>query len=259
MARWSPEQYNRFRRERMQPFEDLVGLVSPAPGMAILDLGCGTGELTAILAERFPESMVTGIDTSPEMLAQAQARTSDRVRFDQADIAAFDGFGAYDLVFSNAAFQWVPDNEGLMARILSQMKPGAQFAVQMPKNDHHVSHRLAADVAREAPFAQWLNGFVRQSEALALERYAEILHDHGMERMVCTELIYGHELASTADIVEWVKGTLLTAYLGRMSDDQGERFVARYTERLIETLGQQAPYFYAFRRMLLSASKPVAA
>jgi trans-aconitate 2-methyltransferase len=257
MASWSPEQYNRFRRERMQPFEDLVGLISPAADMRILDLGCGTGELSALLAERFPGSTVHGIDTSPEMLAKAEARVSQRVTFAQADIAAFDAYGDYDLVFSNAAFQWVPDNEGLMQRILTHLKPGAQLAVQMPKNDQHISHRLAAEIAQEEPFASWLGGFIRHSEALSLERYAEILHAHGMDRLVCTELIYGHELGSSADVVEWVKGTLLTAYLGKLSDDQGERYLARYKERLLDALGEQTPYFYAFRRMLLSAGKPV--
>jgi trans-aconitate 2-methyltransferase len=240
----------------MQPFEDLVGLISPAPDMRILDLGCGTGELTAMLAERFPGSTVLGIDTSSEMLAKAEAYASERVQFRQADIATFDGYDGFDLVFSHAAFQWVPDNEALMARILTQLKPGAQLAVQMPKNDNHISHRLAAEVAQEVPFSAWLAGYVRHSEALSLERYAEILHDHGMQRMVCTELIYGHELGSAADVVEWVKGTLLTAYLGRLTDEQGEQFVVRYKERLLEALGMQSPYFYAFRRMLLAAMKP---
>jgi trans-aconitate 2-methyltransferase len=259
MASWSPEQYNRFRRERMQPFEDLVGLIEPRPDMRILDLGCGTGELTAMLAERFPGSTALGIDTSPEMLAKAEAHTSQRVAFQRADILTFEGYGDYDLIFSHAAFQWVPDNEALMQRILTQMKPGAQLAVQMPKNDLHISHRLAAEVAQEEPFSGWLQGFVRHSEALSLERYAEILHAHGMQRMVCSELIYGHEMGSAADVVEWVKGTLLTAYLGRLSAEQGERFVSRYKERLLEALGEQSPYFYAFRRMLLAAMKPAAA
>jgi trans-aconitate 2-methyltransferase len=255
MASWSPEQYNRFRRERMQPFDDLVGLIEVRPAMRIVDLGCGTGELTALLAERFPGSTVLGIDTSPEMLAQAAGHASERVRFEAADIASFDGYGQFDLVFSHAAFQWVPDNEGLMQRILSQMPSGAQLAVQMPKNDGHISHRLAADVAREEPFAGWLGGYVRHSEALSLERYAEILHAHGMQRTVSSELIYGHDMGAAADVVEWVKGTLLTAYLDRLSPEQGETFVGRYQERLQAELGPQSPYFYAFRRMLLAATK----
>ncbi|MBC7542713.1 MAG: methyltransferase domain-containing protein [Candidatus Sericytochromatia bacterium] len=240
----------------MQPFEALVAMIEPAPDMRMVDLGCGTGELTAQLAKRFPDSRVLGIDSSEAMLAKAKPLTSPHVRFEQQDIQAFDGYADYDVIFSNAAFQWVPDNEAMMDRLLKGMKPGAQLAVQMPKNDDHLSHTIAALIATEAPFRDWLNGYVRESHALTLERYAELLQNHGLKHAVCLERIYGHELSSTADIVEWVRGTLLTAYLGRLHPDQGNVFVAAYRERLLHAMGRQTPYFYPFRRMLLWARKP---
>jgi trans-aconitate 2-methyltransferase len=130
---WNPEQYNKFRRERMEPFFDLVALVQPRPGMCVIDLGCGTGELTAMLAERFADACVEGIDSSAAMLARARAWAGERLTFRQADMRDIEDFSVYDLVFSNAALQWVPDNEELLRRILTQLHAGAQIAVQVPR------------------------------------------------------------------------------------------------------------------------------
>lgn len=252
---WDPGQYNKFREERMQPFFDLVALVRPAPGMRVIDLGCGTGELTAMLAERLPDARVEGIDSSRAMLEQAMPRENERVTFRQQDLTEVTDWDAYDLVFSHAVLQWVPGNERLMAAILSRMKPGAQIAVQAPRNEGHPSHRLAAALAGEPPFRELLGGFRRQSEALTLERYAELLYEHGLRDQVCLEKIYGHELARAADVVEWVKGTMLSAYLSRLDDAGGAAFVAAYRERLLAAIGDRSPYFYPFRRLLFWGRK----
>jgi trans-aconitate 2-methyltransferase len=252
---WNPEQYNRFRDERMMPFFDLVALVRPAPGMRVIDLGCGTGELTAMLAARLPESYVEGIDASPAMLDQAAARATERVSFRQADVRDIADARAYDLVFSNAVFQWVPDNAGVFARILRSMKPGAQIAVQVPKNEAHPSHVIAGEVAREQPFRDLLGGYTRESHALVLEQYAELLYAHGLREQVCIEKIYGHELAHSSDVVEWVKGTSLGAYLARLEEPARGAFLARYRERLLGAIGDRSPYFYPFRRLLFWGRK----
>ncbi len=244
---WNPAQYERFRAERTQPFLDLLARVRVRTGMRVLDLGCGTGELTARIADRLPGARVEGLDSSRAMLAKAVPRPD--LSFREADIASLVDVSGVDLLLSNAALQWVPDNEALLARWLPQLATGAQIAVQVPRNEGHVSHRLAEEVAREAPFAEALGGFVRRSEVLTLERYAEILWAHGLRDQVCEERIYGHVMDGPADVVEWVKGTLLTAYVGRLGPALGEAFVARYRERLVEALGDSRPYFYAFRRL----------
>jgi trans-aconitate 2-methyltransferase len=251
---WNPTQYARFRSERTLPFEDLLALVRPRPGLRVLDLGCGTGELTARLADILPGALVEGVDSSPAMLAQAGPYALARpgaLSFRQADIRDVVDVSRVDLLFSNAALQWVPDNEGLLARLLPQLAPGAQIAVQVPRNDEHVSHRLAAVVAGEEPFRTALGGWVRRSEVLPLERYAAILWAHGFREQVCLERIYGHALAEPGEIVEWVRGTLLTAYMGRLDPALGAAFVARYRELLLATLGHadEGPYFYPFRRL----------
>src|SRR5215204_2955037 len=108
---WNPEQYGRFRDERARPFFDLLDLVQPQPGMRGVDLGCGTGELTRELHRRLAARETVGIDNSPAMLAKSAAFAGDGLRFEPRDIGAFTGEGEYDLVFSNAALQWLPDHE----------------------------------------------------------------------------------------------------------------------------------------------------
>ena len=252
---WDPAQYEKFRDERMQPFFDLVAMIRPAPGMRIIDLGCGTGELTAMLAERFPDAMVEGIDSSPAMLEQAAARATDRLNFRQQDLRSVEDWGSYDLIFSHAVLQWVPDNHGLMSIMLGRMRSGAQVAIQAPKNEAHPSHFLAAELAQEAPFRELLNGFVRRSEALELEQYAALLYEHGLREHVCFEKIYGHVLPNSADVVEWVKGTSLAAYLSRLDGPDADSFLKAYRERLIARIGNRSPYFYPFRRLLFWGTK----
>lgn len=247
---WNPDQYNKFREQRKQPFYDLFAMIRPRPAMRVIDLGCGAGELTAELAERLPEARVEGIDPSAAMLAEASPRAHDRLSFRQASVEEITDFSAYNLIFSNAMFQWAPDNEGLMRRILSQLRPGAQIAVQLPKNQDHPSHRIAAELAAESPFREALGGHVRISHALSLERYAELLYEHGLREQRCFEQIYGHELPHTGDVVEWVKGTLLTGYLARLDAAQGAAFLDAYRARLLAEIGDQSPYFYPFRRLL---------
>jgi trans-aconitate 2-methyltransferase len=247
---WSPAQYEKFRDERLQPLFDLLPFVRVRPSMRVIDLGCGTGEITARLAQHLPASSVLGVDSSEEMLREAHPKTTPQLTFAQRAIEDVQGFDEYDLVFSHAALQWVPRNEALLARLLAQLKPGAQLAVQLPQNDAHPSHTLAADLAREEPFATWLSGYVRETFALPLERYSELLYQGGCREQLCIEKIYGHTLPSTLDVVEWVKGTLLTAYTRRLSDAQRRAFLEEYTRRLLSRLGEQRPYFYPFRRAI---------
>jgi trans-aconitate 2-methyltransferase len=252
---WSPTQYERFQAERAQPFHDLVSLVRPSPSMRILDLGCGTGELTSTLASLAPDATVLGIDSSAAMLEKASRFASASVRFEQCDIARFDDFGSFDLVFSNAALQWVADNETLVARILHALPAGGQIAVQVPANERHTSHTLASELAREPEYAAQLGGFVRESNILTLERYATLLYEYGFGRTECLERVYPHVLASTDEVVEWVKGTLLTAYLSRLDSATSAEFVADYRERLTKAVGAHTPYFYPFRRLFFAGTK----
>lgn len=249
-ADWNPEQYARFQRERAQPFFDLLDLVQPRPGMRVVDLGCGPGELTRELHHQLGARETLGIDSSPAMLAKSAAFAGDGLRFAEGDIGAFAGEGQYDLVFSNAALQWVPDHEALLRCLTAALALGGQLAVQVPANHDHPSHTIAAEVARESPFREALGGHVRQPPVLAPEAYADLLHRLGFRKQHVRLQVYPHELESREAVIEWVRGTLLTDYQKRMPAELWPAFLDRYRERLLPALADTRPYFYPFKRIL---------
>ena len=150
---WRPAQYDRYAAERRQPFFDLLALLSRAPRGRVVDLGCGTGELTALLHERTAARETLGLDSSPAMLAKSAAFARPGLTFATRDIADFGAVadGAFDLVFSNAALHWVDDHEALFARLAGALSPDGELAIQMPSNHEHPSHVVAAEVAAESP------------------------------------------------------------------------------------------------------------
>ena len=255
---WDPAQYERFRDERARPFLDLLALVRPRPGMRVVDLGCGTGELTARLHHELAAGETLGIDRSEAMLARARPLAEGGLRFEAGDIAAFAARAAYDLVFSNAALHWVDDHTALFARLTAALRPGGQLAVQMPANFDHPSHVVAAQVAGEAPFCDALGGHARTGRAvLPPEEYALLLERLGYAEQHVRLQVYGHRLAARDEVVEWVKGSLLTDYQRRLPPELYARFVARYRERLLPALEETRPYFFTFKRVLLWAQREI--
>ncbi len=249
---WNPAQYDKFRSERAAPFFDLLALVRPRPGMRVVDLGCGTGELTRRLHHQLQARDTMGIDLSPAMLAKSDAYGGTGLHFRQGDIATF-GESDYDLIFSNAAIHWVVEHDGLLARLRTALAHGGQLAVQVPANHDHASQTVAADVAAEPPFRQALDGYVRQSPVLAPEQYARVLHRLGFQVQHVRLQVYAHVLPSRADVVEWVQGTLLTDYEARLPPDLFTRFLARYRECLLPRLEAETPFFFPFKRILFWA------
>ncbi len=250
---WQPAQYERFKEERAQPFRDLVALIRPEPGLRVLDLGCGTGALTRELHDSLGARETLGIDSSAEMLEGSKALETATLHFQRCDIETFGADEPFDLVFSNAALHWLPDHPDLFRRLRALLAPGGQLAVQMPSNESHLSHGTAVEVAEEEPFRSELSGYHRQSSVLPPEAYAELLYDLGFRQQHVELRIYGHELESGADVVEWVKGSLLTDYSRRLSPDAYDRFLERYRQRLAGAIGERRPYFYTYRRILMRA------
>jgi trans-aconitate 2-methyltransferase len=256
---WDPEQYRRFAAERRQPFDDLKALCMPMGGGHIVDLGCGTGELTAELHRDLRATSTLGIDRSETMLAEAArwAREVPGLRFERADLAAWHGTGI-DLVFANASLHWAPDHPSLLARLRSSLGPGGQLAFQVPATFAHPSHVLAAEVAAEPPFAGPDGDEVARpgESVLTPARYAELLHALGAVQQHARLQVYGHVLPSVESVVEWVRGSLLTPLRARLDDATFDEYLARYRARLLTELGQQRPYFYAFSRILCWARFP---
>jgi trans-aconitate 2-methyltransferase len=250
---WSPEQYHQFQNERFAPFEDLFNLVKVRPSLRVIDLGCGTGELTRRLADRLPSSEVLGIDASTEMLSRARKLEGNGLRFEQAPIQNVEG--EWDLVFSHAAIHWIEDHPALIPRLLSLVLPGGQLAVQLPSNHAHPTHSLISEVASEEPFRQALNGWNRISPVLSISEYAELLHEHGGLEITVFEKVYPSLLKDSDSLAEWTAGSTLVPYFERLPEFLHEPFMARYRERL-RALFPSAPVFYTFRRTLFAATRP---
>jgi len=220
----------------------------------VVDLGCGTGNLTVELHERMQAAETVGVDSSESMLARARANHGDvpGLTFTEASIETWLGEGL-DLVFANASLQWVDDHLDVLARMRTALVEGGQLAFQVPSNFRHPSHVLARQVANEAPFIDALDDDVPEDRGrfvLSPEIYADLLYELGAREQIVRMEVYGHELSSTSDVVEWVMGTLLTPYRKRLSAELFTAFVERYRERLLEELGDREPYFYGFRRIL---------
>ena len=254
LDRWDPDQYSKFAAERARPFHDLLALVEPVPGGSVIDLGCGTGELTARLHAHTEASTTIGLDSSEAMLAKARPLAGNGLRFELGDIGDFDPESGFDVIFSNAALHWVPDHPRLLARMAAGLRPGGQLAVQVPANWDHPSHVLATEVAHEAPFGAHMNDAPAAPHApCPPEQYAALLDEIGFSDQHVRLQVYGHHLASATAIVEWTRGTSLLRFQKLLPEELFDSFVERYRQRLSEALGEQAPYFYTFKRILFWA------
>jgi trans-aconitate 2-methyltransferase len=258
---WDPKQYELFRNERSLPCFDLLDECAKRFEAAkkiparVIDLGCGTGELTKILHERLSAGSTLGIDSSAEMLAKAPQNISN-LKFEQGDISAFTAENTYDLIFSNAALQWVDDHETLFAKLARALTPGGQLAIQMPSNHDHISHVVAAEVAQRPHFSKALEGYVRHAPVMPIEDYASLIEKLGLVDQRVHLHVYAHHLESRAGMVDWVKGTMLTDYSRRLSPSDYEAFLAEYTESLFARVPDARPFFYPFKRVLIWATKP---
>ncbi|BAZ33216.1 type 11 methyltransferase [Cylindrospermum sp. NIES-4074] len=247
--KWNPDLYERFETERSRPFFDLADMVHPQENLRVLDLGCGTGKLTKYLHQTLAARETVGVDASEKMLLVASQFADDGLRFESGKIEENPGEGEFDLVFSNAALQWVTGHEALFAQLRLKLRPGGQLAVQLPAMDDEPVHILAAETAQE--FSRELGGYVRRLEVLSPQGYAKLLYKLGFVKQEVKLQIYGHLLPSREAVVEWYRGTLLTAYESRLDAHTYERFVARYQEKLMELLEDEQPFFFPYKRILI--------
>lgn len=251
---WDPERYARFLRERSAPFFDLLDLVEPRTAMRVVDLGCGTGELTRLLHERLGARETLGIDRSAKMLGKSAGFAAPGLRFERRAVEELAADAPFDLVFSNAALHFVADHEALWARLASFLAPGGQLAVHLPANQDHPTHVTAREVAREEPFAAALGGYVHPTHLLPVELYATLFHRLGFARQQVKLVVYTHLLESRESVVEWVRSSILTEYESRLSPEQWEAFLAAYRERLLPRLADERPFFFTFKRVLMHAA-----
>jgi len=228
---WNAAQYLKFEDERTRAARDLLARVPPGEYPVIVDLGCGPGNSTELLIERFPEAEVVGVDRSPDMLRQARQRLPG-IEFVEADLSTWTPTGHERLIFANAVFQWVPDREQVMRRLLDALPPGGVLAVQMPDNTSEPSHAAIADVAASRDWGPALEAAVRERSALPSPASYYDLLAPAARRVDIWHAIYNHVLADVPAIVEWVKGTRLRPCLDALEGAARDEFLAAYTERL---------------------------
>lgn len=220
-----------------------------------MDLGCGPGNVTARLAARWPEALVSGLDSSPEMIAAARADFPG-IRFDVGEIEAWSGSpGKTDVVFSNAALHWVGDHEQLFPRLLGQVAPGGYLAVQMPLSFKEPSHTLAAELAADPEWAPKLD------EALPRSPVAEPVDYHRWLAPVSSHLdvwetTYVHELTGPDPVFEWFRGSWLRPVLSRLDADEAGEFERRYRLALADHYppDPSGAVLLPFRRVFVVAS-----
>ncbi|CAN5726311.1 trans-aconitate 2-methyltransferase [soil metagenome] len=254
--RWDPDRYHQFQAERRQPFDDLLAMVAPAPGGRAVDLGCGSGELTVELHRHLGAAETVGVDTSPTMLESAAAHGADGLTFAEGDLATWlPANDPVDVALANASLQWVDDHPTVLGRWRDGLVPGGQLAVQVPANFDHPSHTVAEEVGRTFG----LDPISRFEAVLSPEGYAERLDHLGFEAVHVRLQVYLHHLASTAALIDWVRGTLLTRYQRDLGDERFAEFLEQYGKALLERIGDPAghrPYLHLFKRILFTARKP---
>ncbi|MFN8556019.1 MAG: methyltransferase domain-containing protein [Dehalococcoidia bacterium] len=204
---------------------------------------------------RLPDARVEGVDASASMLSQAWPRAHERLSYRHMDVNAIEDFSPYDLVFSNAALHWIPDNERLVTRIVTQLRPGAQVAIQIPRGGNTQIGDITRQIVELPQFQGRFTAPRRGGHALTLERYSQILYDHGFRDQVCIAKVYGHELAHTTEVIEFLKGSGLGQYLAQLDEAGKAEFVAAYRERLLAAVGEKSPFFYQMTRMLFWGQK----
>lgn len=225
---WDPDRYLAFQAERDQPALDLLGRVETWVSRAV-DLGCGPGTSTELMLRRFPGAAVMGVDSSPEMIEAARLRLPG-VAFEVADIATWGGPGLFDLIFANAALQWLPDHAALLPRLVGLLAPGGTLAVQMPDNLDEPTHRAMREVAAQGP---WAGRLAQAAEARAPRRdpdwYFELLRGAGATPEIW-RTTYHHPLAGVPGVEAWFRSTGLRPFLDPLPPAEQEGFLAAWRE-----------------------------
>jgi trans-aconitate 2-methyltransferase len=232
MPSWDPAQYAQFAAERARPCRDLIAAIAVESPERIADLGCGSGNSAAMLAERWPAAQILGIDTSSEMLEAARA-TNQRASFEQAEIEEWARHpGEWEVVFSNAALQWVPHHESVFPQLMQRVSPGGALAVQMPADMHAPAHIIARELAASPA---WSTRFATSPSSWQVHSagfYYDALSPHA-KRLDLWMTDYFHALPSAESITEWYRGSGLRPYIDALRTLSARtEFLAQYTDRL---------------------------
>jgi trans-aconitate 2-methyltransferase len=255
---WDPERYLVYADHRGRPYLDLLARIAARDPRRVVDLGCGPGNLTALLPQRWPGAAVTGVDSSEEMIAKARGADIEGVAFELADLRQWRPAGPVDVLISNATLQWVPGHLDLLPRLVDMVAPGGWLAFQVPGNHNEPSHALLHELSADERFKQYVEGVARpHSEEPAT--YLEALSDLGCH-VDGWETTYLHVLHGPDPVFTWISGTGARPTLQALPDELREEFVTEYKQLLRDAyperpLGTVLP----FRRVFAVAQRPAEA
>ena len=251
---WSAQQYTRFEAERTRPVRDLVRAIPREHATAVVDLGCGPGNSTEVLAGRYPSATITGIDNSGDMISAARRRLP-HIAFEVTDIAAWKAPRPMDVILANASLQWLPDHQSLYPKLVSQLSKGGCLAVQTPDNLLDPPHRLAREVAAQGPWSDKI-GQVRHPERHAADWYYALLKPLTTS-VDLWRTTYFHPLQGHQAIVEWFKGTALRPYLAPLAPEEQQEFLAAYLQAISSAypLLEDGTVLLPFPRLFLIATR----
>lgn len=255
MSTWDPDQYLKFSEGRTRPAAELLARIPLDSPSRVVDLGCGTGNSTELLAERWPNASLQGVDNSPHMLAAAREAHPDWV-WQESDIAEWVPRAQADVIFSNAALHWLRHHELLLPRLMKQLSRGGVLAIQMPRNFQAPSHRLIRQIADDGPWHDLLARAEEWIPPLEPAGYYAILAS-GCSFVDIWETEYFQVMDSAAAIAEWVKGSALRPFLDRLAEGAQREFMARYTAALQTAYPPQPDgrVLFPFKRIFLMAQR----
>lgn len=258
---WDANLYLKFADARMRPALDLMGRLDPAnaarPGHAIYDLGCGAGNISRILAERFPGAPVVGIDSSEQMLEKARSQTADpRVSFAKGDLAHFKPDAPPAILYSNAAYHWLPGHIDMFPELLKLLPPGGQLAIQIPRNHEAPSHALMHEAARSGPWAAKLKGIGGIAPVEEPSRYFDVLKPLSADLEVW-ETIYQQVLTGKDPVAQYTSSTGLRPFLEALAEPERTQFYEKYAELIAKAYPTRADgiTLFPFRRLFIVARR----
>lgn len=229
---WDPDLYRTFEDQRTRPARDLLARIGPGPFSSIVDLGCGPGNSTELLAVAHPQAEIVGIDTSEAMLSSARLRLP-HLRFSSGDAATFVPAVPPDVIFANAVLQWVPEHGDLLPRLIGLLRPGGTLAIQMPDNLEEATHVAMHDIAMLPEWAERIGDAraARKAAMLRAEQYYDLLSPT-CDTVDIWRTAYHHPMPDAGAIVTWVRATGLRPFLEPLSDAQRIDFLRRYEARI---------------------------
>ena len=250
---WEPERYLKFDDLRLRPALDLLARIKYDRPARVVDLGCGPGNVTALLTQRWPKAEITGVDSSDEMLARAAA-TYPGLRWVAADIAHWRAEVPVDVIFSNAALHWLDDHESLLPRLAKSLATDGVLAVQMPANFEAPSHRLIRTLAEAPRWAKCLAG-ARMGSVMAVEHYWSVMTSL-FASVDLWETVYWQRLGGEHALLEWLRGTTLVPYLARLDDGQRTDFLAELSVGLLRAypVREGGEVLFPFKRLFMIGS-----